>query len=164
VQYNADGSDFYILAKKLETGWEADYNKLCNDIGEINHSAATVAHQSHQSGTGTGGGGANSNNSDDAASTTVVSLQKKRVMAKLLYQITKEDLGKVLVEVEQKCPAAIKRNATEEELELNVDAIPANVMADLTAMLLKCVVVAQLCVAYILFFRIAVSFSTWSKP
>lgn len=36
------------------------------------------------------------------------------------------------MEVEQKFPSALKRNSTEDEVELNVDAIPANLLAELT--------------------------------
>ena len=60
-------------------------------------------------------------------------------MAKQLYQISKEDLGKFLIEVESKCPAAIKRNAAEDELELNIDAIPSTHMPGLMDLLKTCV-------------------------
>ena len=56
-------------------------------------------------------------------------------MAKMLYSISKEDLGKVLVDVENKCPAAIKRNASEDELELNIDAISAPCMQEIMTFL-----------------------------
>ena len=63
---------------------------------------------------------------------TRASLADRRSFAKSLYQITKEDLGKLLVEVEQKYPSAIKRNSTEDEIELNVDVIPAPLLTELT--------------------------------
>ena len=37
------------------------------------------------------------------------------------------------MEVDQKFPGALKRNATEDEMELNVDAIPAPLLAELTS-------------------------------
>lgn len=39
----------------------------------------------------------------------------------------------VLVEVESKFPAALKRNSTEDEVELNVDVIPAPLLGELAA-------------------------------
>ena len=42
-------------------------------------------------------------------------------------------LAQVLVEIEQKSPAALKRNATEDEVELNVDVIPAALLTELTS-------------------------------
>ena len=111
MTYNADGSDFFKLAEGLKKKWETQYNKLLQDIG----ASAGVA-------------GAEKD-------VTKVSLQDKRNMAKMLYQITKEDLGRVLVSIESKCPAAIKRNSSEDELELNIDAITAPVMQELMTFL-----------------------------
>lgn len=114
MTYNADGSDFYKLAEALKKKWETGYNKLLTDIG-------------------TAGSGSKD------GSTAKTSLQDKRNMAKMLYIISKEDLGKILVDVENKCPAAIKRNSTEDELELNVDAISAPCMQDIMTFLQTCV-------------------------
>ena len=113
--YNADGSDFYKLADRLQKQFDTNYNRLLQDIGAA---AAAKAKEDNAL--------ANSNK---------VSLQEKRNMAKQLYQISKEDLGKFLVEVEGKCPSAIKRNAAEDELELNIDAIAAAQMPALTEFL-----------------------------
>jgi len=106
VSYNADGSDFFKLAESLQKRFDDKYSKLLNDIGATKTSE-----------------------------TSKVSLQDKRNMAKLLYQISMEELGKILVEVEQKCPAAIKRNSSEDELELNVDALTGPVLKELTEQL-----------------------------
>ena len=46
--------------------------------------------------------------------------------------MTKEDVGKVLVDIEAKCPEALVRNASEDEVELNVDKIPAALMQELS--------------------------------
>ena len=119
MTYNADGSDFFKLADGLKKKWETQYTRLLQDIGT---SAA-------------GGGAADKDVPGSSSNTNKVSLQDKRNMAKMLYQITKEDLGKVLVDIEQKCPAAIKRNSSEDELELNIDAITAPVMQELMAFL-----------------------------
>lgn len=37
------------------------------------------------------------------------------------------------MDLEQKFPDALKRNATEDEVELNVDAIPAPLLGELTS-------------------------------
>lgn len=37
------------------------------------------------------------------------------------------------MEVEQKCPAALKRNSTEDEIEFNVDVIPGHLLSELTS-------------------------------
>jgi len=114
MTYNADGSDFYKLADKLQKAFETKYNKLLQDIGAAKNAATTET-----------------SSAAAASSSNKVSLQEKRNMAKQMYQISKEDLGKFLIEVESKCPPAIKRNATEDELEFNIDAITATAMPQL---------------------------------
>jgi Bromodomain/Bromodomain extra-terminal - transcription regulation len=114
MTYNADGSDFFKLAESLQKKWDIQFNKVLTDIGISNTSSASAM---------------------GSDSVNKVSLQEKRNFAKMLYQITKEDLGKLLVDVEHKCPAALKRNAAEDEIELNVDAIPPSVMQELNAFL-----------------------------
>jgi Bromodomain extra-terminal - transcription regulation len=63
-------------------------------------------------------------------------IQDRRAFAKSLYSLTKEDLGKVLVELEVKCPAAMRRNAAEDEVELNIDKIsPPSAFMELKKMI-----------------------------
>jgi hypothetical protein len=123
--YNQDGSDFYKLASNLQKKWEKDYMKLLNDMGSAvaaaNNAAAAAAVASS---------GAGAPSAPASTSSAKVSLQDKRNMAKMLYSISKDELGKVLVDVEAKCPSAIKRNAAEDELELNIDLIDAACMQD----------------------------------
>lgn len=61
-----------------------------------------------------------------------VSLNDRRSFAKSLYGLTKDELGKVLVQIEATCPDALVRNATEDEVELNVDVLPGPVLQELT--------------------------------
>lgn len=119
MTYNADGSDFFKLAEGLKKKWEIQFSKLLQDIGAG----------------GAAGGSATAAGGGAEKDVTKVSLQDKRNMAKMLYLITKEDLGKVLVDIEHRCPAAIKRNATEDEIELNIDAITAPAMQELMVFL-----------------------------
>jgi len=136
--YNQDGSDFYKLAENLKRHFDQKYNKLLQDIG------AAAAAQAKAKADSTAA-------AESAAASSKVSLQEKRNMAKQLYQITKEDLGKFLIEVEGKCPAAIKRNATEDELELNIDAISSAAMPALMEFLKTCVALFLVAVVLVLF-------------
>lgn len=106
MTYNADGSDFYKLADNLHRKWDEKYAKLlqeCAPVGEMSEEAAAAK----------------------------VTLQDKRNFAKSLFTISKEELGKILVEVEAKCPTAITRNSSEDEVELNVDKISPSVLQEL---------------------------------
>mmetsp|Transcript_27725 Transcript_27725/g.58104 ORF Transcript_27725/g.58104 Transcript_27725/m.58104 type:complete len:217 (+) Transcript_27725:289-939(+) len=105
MTYNQDGSDFFLLAKNLSKKFEEKYSKLTNDL-QLDVRADS-------------GGGASTNNIG------VVTLDEKRSFARSLYSLSKEDLGKLIVEVDNKCPAALTKNMGEDEAELNVDKIPA---------------------------------------
>jgi predicted flavoprotein YhiN len=106
VTYNQDGSDFYKLATSLKRKFDTQYGKIV----KLDASPETAA----------------------AAAASDVTLQDKRAMAKLLYQITKEDLGKTLVEIERKCSDAIQRNAREDQIELNIDCLSGELVRELT--------------------------------
>ena len=107
MTYNADGSDFYLLAQSLAKKWQEKYSKLLQDFGL----AAPPAPIKENS----------------------LTLEEKRTFAKNLYKLSKEDVGMVLVELDQKCPQAVIKNAAEDEYELNVDKITGPVFTELTA-------------------------------
>jgi hypothetical protein len=118
MTYNQDGSDFFLLAKNLSKKFEEKYAKLVNDL------KLDVRPDS--------GSGSGTNNSG------TVTLDEKRAFAKSLYTITKEDLGKLIVEVDHKCPAALTKNMGEDEAELNVDKIPPALFHELKTFISNC--------------------------
>ncbi|KAL7549835.1 hypothetical protein ACHAWF_013091 [Thalassiosira exigua] len=97
MTYNADGSDFYNLAQTMAKKFEEKFEKLCaqNDVG------------------GYGAGGV----------IEEPTIDDKRSFAKCLYKISKEELGKVITDLEVKCPKALIKNSAEDEVEINVDNI-----------------------------------------
>jgi Bromodomain extra-terminal - transcription regulation len=111
---HCSGSDFYNLAQALNKRWNDKFKKLLDDLRikdtDLPPSTPTLV------------GGA-----------MRVSNDEKRSFAKSLYKISKDDLGKVLVECEKKAPTALTKNSAEDEIELNVDKIPPAVFADLQA-------------------------------
>jgi hypothetical protein len=96
MTYNADGSDFHLLAQALSKKWNDKYTKFCTEFGI----RAPPVLQENQ-----------------------LSLEEKREFARNLYKLSKEDLGKVLVELEATCPPCMIKNSAEDEFELNVDKI-----------------------------------------
>lgn len=98
--YNADGSEFYNLAESMSKKFEDKFQKL---LKELNISES---------------GGANG--ADVIPEPT---LEDKKLFAKRLYKITKEELGKVIIDLDNNCPAAITKNSAEDQLEINVDNI-----------------------------------------
>lgn len=131
MTYNQDGSDFFILAKNLSKKFEEKYAKLVNDL-QLDVSKDGTGGIGGSSSAGGGGGASSSNTSG------VVTLDEKRSFAKSLYTINKEDLGKLIVEVDHKCPAALTKNAGEDEAELNVDKIPPVLFQALKTFVASC--------------------------
>jgi hypothetical protein len=111
MTYNQDGSDFYKLADLLHRKWDEKYAEVLNKCV---------------------GGGKAAAAGEPPMELQKASLADKRNFAKELFKISKEDLGRVLVELESKCPAAIKRNSTEDEVELNVDKISPALLAEMS--------------------------------
>lgn len=133
MTYNADGSDFFNLAKSLSKKWEEKFSKLRSDLNLDSISSSGGAGGS--SGSGSGGVGGIGGGS---ASDSKVSLDDKRAFARSLYKMTKEDLGKLIVEVDTKCPAALTKNAGEDECEFNVDKLPPSVFQELKIFVATC--------------------------
>lgn len=52
-------------------------------------------------------------------------IEDKRIFAKSLYKISKEELGNIITDLETKCPKAVVKNSAEDEVEINVDSITA---------------------------------------
>jgi hypothetical protein len=116
MTYNADGSDFFNLAKNLSKKWEERYSKVVSDLQLDADPAATASGEV----------------------SSKISLDDKRTFAKSLYKITKEELGKILVEIDTKCPAALTKNSGEDECELNVDKISPALFQELKQFVSTC--------------------------
>jgi hypothetical protein len=111
MTYNADGSDFYILASNLSKRWEEKYSKM---LAEFGLTAPPMVKEN------------------------TLTLEEKRTFARDLYKIQKDELGVVLMELVEKSPAAITKNAPEDEFEINVDKIDPGIFAELTAYIQTC--------------------------
>mmetsp|Transcript_21923 Transcript_21923/g.62200 ORF Transcript_21923/g.62200 Transcript_21923/m.62200 type:complete len:213 (+) Transcript_21923:143-781(+) len=116
MTYNADGSDFYMLAKSLNKKWDEKYMKYLSDY-QVEGASGMVS----------GGGGSEK-----------ISLDEKRAFAKSLFKLSKEDLGKIIVEVDSKCPQALTKNVGEDECELNIDKVPPALFGELQAYVATC--------------------------
>lgn len=112
MTYNADGSDFYILASNLSKRWEEKFSKMLAEFGLTAPSPLVKEN--------------------------TLTLEEKRTFARDLYKIQKDELGVVLMELVEKSPAAITKNAAEDEFEINVDKIDAGIFAELTAYIQTC--------------------------
>jgi Bromodomain/Bromodomain extra-terminal - transcription regulation len=141
MTYNADGSDFYKLAQSLYKRWDIMYMKFLSDVGASDDSATAPGNplSSGTSGstvpTGATSIGSGSTAQPQHAADKKVTLQERRTLAKSFYQLTKEDLGKVLIEIEKCLPSAIKRNSSEDEIEVLIDVIDSPTMTHISNMI-----------------------------
>jgi hypothetical protein len=150
MTYNADGSDFFILAQNLSKKWQDKWQKLINDLnlGDSAQDAATAA-TDDKSGAADGSSATPSGITPTSAPTaggatssggsTKISFDDKRAFARALYKITKEDLGKLIVEVDTKCQQALTKNVAEDECELNVDKLSVPLFHELKEWVMTCV-------------------------
>ena len=65
-------------------------------------------------------------------------IEDKRAFAKSLYKISKEELGKVITDLEAKCPKALIKNSAEDEVEINVDNISAVIFKEIVDYVNSC--------------------------
>jgi hypothetical protein len=119
------------LAKNLNKKWEEKYQKLLSDLQLDVSAAASPA-------TTTPGGAMGGVDASAAAANNKISLDDKRNFARSLYKITKEDLGKLIVEVDTKCPQALTKNSHEDECELNVDKLTPALFQELKSFVSNC--------------------------
>jgi len=142
MTYNADGSDFFMLAKTLQKRWDDKLNKYMTDFQVVG--SASTSSSSALVGTGmtssstTSGGGVTSGGNGPGSSSDKVTLDDKKAFAKSLFKLTKEDLGKIIVEIDTKSPGALTKNSAEDECEINVDKIPPQLLSELKAFIISC--------------------------
>lgn len=113
MQYNADGSDFYKLADGLSKKFEDKYAKLSKELNVTSPPPGKAA--------------------------MAPTLEEKRAFAKNLYKISKEQLGKVIVDLDVTCPESITKNSAEDQVEINVDNISPESFVSVNAFVTKCV-------------------------
>lgn len=114
MTYNADGSDFYVLAQNMSKKFEDKFSKLLKDINA-------------------------SDTDGKAKSSEEPTLEEKRSFAKGLYKISKEELGRVITDLDGKSPGSLTKNSAEDEVEINVDQITPAVFHEVMAYVQGCI-------------------------
>lgn len=144
MTYNADGSDFWLLAKSYARRFEDRYRKIRQeyDVGECIESK-------EKGGSGGGGGGKNaksgrSSNLSSSYTTASPSTGSSNVPAapptldararfgSNLFLLSGVELGHVLTTCELDCPDALETCGSDrQKIEINVDTIPTDIFANL---------------------------------
>eukprot|EP00616_Rhizochromulina_sp_CCMP1243_P010011 CAMPEP_0118971006 /NCGR_PEP_ID=MMETSP1173-20130426/7771_1 /TAXON_ID=1034831 /ORGANISM="Rhizochromulina marina cf, Strain CCMP1243" /LENGTH=217 /DNA_ID=CAMNT_0006920431 /DNA_START=30 /DNA_END=683 /DNA_ORIENTATION=+ len=94
MQYNQDGSDFFKLAQRFSARFEDKFSKLKFEV--------VVPEPA-----------------DDAPPT----LDEKTKFAHNIYRIKSEELGEVVIKLDQSCPSALDKKPDKDEIEINIDNI-----------------------------------------
>jgi hypothetical protein len=121
LKYNEDGSDFSKIAKRLSKIFEEKLRNMVKDL-KIDAQTSSVP-------------GASVTNGSFVISPTN---EERKEFAKLLFKIDREQLGKVIIDLDEKAPAAVLRNDVEDEADIHVDMIPGDVFYELFTYLKKC--------------------------
>jgi hypothetical protein len=118
MTYNADNSDFYILASNLSRRWEEKYAKTVAELGLLPAAAAAPPVVTKEN--------------------IKLTLEERRTFARNLYKLSKDELGMLLIQLVEKSPAAITKNSAEDEYEINVDKIDPTIFVEQTAYIQAC--------------------------
>jgi len=109
-KYNQDGSDFYNLADGFAKKFEERFGKL-----KAENPALDEEDLSH-----------------------APSLEEKTKFSHNIYRIKQEELGVLVEKLDAKCPDAIDKSTSEDEIEINIDAIDPRTFHDLDRYVRSC--------------------------
>lgn len=121
LKYNEDGSEFSKIAKRLSKIFEEKFRSLLKDL-KLDVQTSSIP-------------GVSVANGSLAISPTN---EERKEFAKLLFKIDKEQLGKVIMDLDEKAPTVVLKNELEDEAEIHVDLIPSDVFFDLFTYVKKC--------------------------
>lgn len=137
--YNADGSDFYLLASSLSKRFEERYQKILAEYDASHGTGASdtmVGKQKKKR----GGGGGKETDADTTSGGSDANLDIKMAFASKLFQLSGMELGHVLKIIDLKCPKAleqpdpspVRKSQTEAaSVEINVDKLDSRTFAEL---------------------------------
>lgn len=105
MEYNQDGSDYYKLAKKFRSRFEDKYAKVITEETPATSEADRAP-----------------------------SLEEKTKFAHNIYKIKSEELGEVVMKMDQICSHALEQKPDQDEIEINIDAIEPHCFHELDRM------------------------------
>jgi len=131
MTYNADGSNFFVLAQGLGKKWEDRFAKILKD-----HNVDSVSSTPLNSSSSNGSCAQSQKPKDEIAPPT---LEEKRQFARMLYKLTKTEVGQVIVELDQHCGVCLTRNKEEDEVEIDIDKVSPKVFANVVQYVKSCI-------------------------
>eukprot|EP00545_Synedropsis_sp_CCMP1620_P005970 CAMPEP_0119006644 /NCGR_PEP_ID=MMETSP1176-20130426/2438_1 /TAXON_ID=265551 /ORGANISM="Synedropsis recta cf, Strain CCMP1620" /LENGTH=233 /DNA_ID=CAMNT_0006958595 /DNA_START=44 /DNA_END=745 /DNA_ORIENTATION=- len=114
LTYNADGSDFWLLAKSFSRRFEDRFKKIKGeyDVGEDIVTAGKADSKAAS-------GGA-----------TAITLDSKAQLASKIFLLSGMELSHVVTTIENRCPKALEQVGDSTHIEINVDALDPRIFMD----------------------------------
>mmetsp|Transcript_34704 Transcript_34704/g.107335 ORF Transcript_34704/g.107335 Transcript_34704/m.107335 type:complete len:209 (-) Transcript_34704:129-755(-) len=112
-KYNQDGSDFYNLADGFAKKFEERFAKVKAENPSL----------------------------DEEDLSHAPSLEEKTKFSHNIYRIKQEELGVLVEKLDAKCPDAIDKSTSDDEIEINIDAIDPRTFHDLDRYVRSCLAV-----------------------
>mmetsp|Transcript_17989 Transcript_17989/g.41471 ORF Transcript_17989/g.41471 Transcript_17989/m.41471 type:complete len:265 (-) Transcript_17989:310-1104(-) len=142
MTYNADGSDFWLLAKSYARRFEDRYRKIRQeyDVGECidskdkgsNTGGGKSAKSGRSSSQSSGFTTASPSSGPSSVPATPSTLDARARFGSNLFSLNGVELGHVLTTCELECPDALETCGNDRyKIEINVDAIPTDIFANL---------------------------------
>lgn len=139
MTYNADGSDFWLLAKSYSRRFEDRYRKVKNDfdVGEdlIDDDEEDESDEEETSKPKSSSSKKSKESSDDNASTVAekgnTSLDSRARLGANIFLLSGVELGHLVTTLELECPNALIEDGST-QMEINIDAIPPDVFGRLS--------------------------------
>jgi len=130
--YNADGSDFFLLAESFSKRFEDRYRKIRSecDTGDQKLGPPSAVAASSVGSTST-------STKKDSIGTEPPSLQRRTQFGANLFYLSGMELGHVIKQLELKCPKSLQSppagvtSQEHEQLEIDVDQIDPKTFAEL---------------------------------
>lgn len=136
MTYNADGSDFWLLAKSYARRFEDRYRKIRQeyDVGEGMEDGKVSTPSGGKSKSGSGSKANPEISSPEASSlpSEKPTLDARARFGSNLFLLTGVELGYVITTCELECPEALETYGNDRNnIEINVDSIPTDIFANL---------------------------------
>eukprot|EP00980_Cylindrotheca_fusiformis_P023436 scaffold10476_cov142-Cylindrotheca_fusiformis.AAC.11 len=138
MTYNADGSDFWLLAKSYSRRFEDRYRKVKQefDVGEDLFDGSHSDEETSKPSSSTTSKGKSSSAKESSAlavdSSGSPSLDARARFGANIFLLSGVELGHVVTTLELKCPKVLEQGY-EDHVEINVDEIPPNVFSNLNS-------------------------------
>lgn len=120
-RYNKDGSQFQKLAAKLAKKFEDKFAKLLRELDEPGGKYD-----------GNTGGASGIATKEAAVAAKEPTPEERRSFVKSLMRMSPIDIGRVLIEIDRRCPAALIKDRERDHVDLTPDQISASVFWDIS--------------------------------